>query len=119
MTPKRDRVAQLVRARIERGDYADGQHLVQSELAAQCGVTRHVVWYALADLQDEGFVSPVRLAGQDRYLANALHVSRQLQKVLNLAERLDLMEKQVTALCRYLVPTSGRYAAPGTPPRWR
>jgi DNA-binding FadR family transcriptional regulator len=118
MTAKRDRVARLVRARIERGDYADGQHLVQSELAAECGVTRRVVWQALADLQDEGLVSAVRLGGQQRYLANASHLSRQLQQVLNLTKRLNLMEKQVTALCRYLTPSSGRYAAPGTPPRW-
>jgi hypothetical protein len=68
MTVKRERVARQVRARIERGDYADGQPLIQTRLAEEYGVHREVVWYALAGLQ----------------------------RLLSLAERLDLMEKSST-----------------------
>jgi hypothetical protein len=48
-----------------------------------------------------------------RYLVNATHVSRQLQRVLNLAKRLDLMEKKLDAVCLYWLPASGRYVPPG------
>jgi DNA-binding GntR family transcriptional regulator len=67
MTPKRDRVAKAVRARIEHGDYADGQHLIQDKLAAEYCVNRDVVWFALGQLQKERFTSLV----SHRYLVNA------------------------------------------------
>jgi DNA-binding GntR family transcriptional regulator len=90
MTPKRDRVAKAVRARIERGDYADGQHLIQDKLAAEYGVDRQVVWYALARLEEEGFTSLV----SNRYLVNATYVSRQLQRVLNRLDDLEHMARR-------------------------
>lgn len=86
MTPKRERVARGVRAAIEHGEYADGQPLIQQRLASEYGVTRDVVWWALADLEKDGWVSFT----DKRYLVNATHVTRQLQRVLNFAERLDL-----------------------------
>jgi DNA-binding GntR family transcriptional regulator len=114
VTAKRDRVARQVRARIERGEYADGQPLIQSRLAAEYGVNRAVVWRALAALRREGWVA---LAG-NRYVANATHLSRQLQRVLTLAERVDLMEKKLDALCRYLLPPAGPHAPPGVTYPW-
>jgi hypothetical protein len=48
-------------------------------------VNREVVWFALARLESEGFTSLV----SNRYLVNATHVSRQLQRVLS---RLDDVE---------------------------
>jgi DNA-binding GntR family transcriptional regulator len=112
---KRERVARQVRARIERGDYADGQPLIQARLAQEYGVHREVVWFALAALRHEGWVA---FAG-NRYLVNATHASRQLQRLLSLAERLDLMEKKLDALCRYLLPPAGRYAPPGVTDPWQ
>ena len=100
MPPKRERVARGVRAAIERGEYADEQPLIQQRLASEYGVHRDVVWMALADLEENGWVSYTN----NRYLVNATHVSRQLQRVLNLAKRLDLMEKKLDAVCRYLLP---------------
>jgi DNA-binding GntR family transcriptional regulator len=88
MTPKRDRVARIVRARIERGDFPDGHHLVQDRLAAEYGVNRDVVWYALAALQREGLVSLV----DNRYVVNASHAARQLEGVI---QRLDDIERLV------------------------
>jgi DNA-binding GntR family transcriptional regulator len=85
-SPEARRVARLVRTRIERGDYTDGHLLVQERLAAEFGAGRSVVWRALAELRDEGFVSVVRLSGQDHYLVNATHVSRQVQRLLNSIE---------------------------------
>jgi len=115
MTVKRERVAAQVRARIERGDYADGQPLIQTRLAAEYGVHREVVWNALAALRKEGWVT---FAG-NRYLVNATHASRQLQRVLSLAERLDRMEKKLDAMCRYLLPSTGRYTPPGVTDLWQ
>jgi len=106
MTLKRERVANGVRAAIERGEYADGQPLVRQRLASEYGVHRDVVWQALADLEEDGWVS---LANK-RYLVNATHLSRQLQRAVNVAKRLDRMEKQLDGLCRYLLPASGKYA---------
>jgi DNA-binding GntR family transcriptional regulator len=93
MSLKRERVARGVRAAIERGEYADGQHLIQQRLASEYGVHRGVVWSALADLKEDGWVSYTNR----RYLVNATHVSRQVQPVLNFAKRLDLMEKKLDA----------------------
>jgi len=115
MTVKRERVAAQVRARIERGDYADGQPLIQARLAAEFGVHREVVRYALAALRREGWVAFVG----SRYLVNATHASRQLQRLLSLAERLDLMEKKLDAMCRYLLPSTGRYVPPGVTYPWQ
>ena len=89
---KAQRVARLVRARIERGGYPDGHRLVQDRLAAEFGVGRSVVWQALAELQDDGLVSRVRLSGQPRYLVNATHASRQVQRLLNWLERRRSLE---------------------------
>jgi DNA-binding GntR family transcriptional regulator len=114
VSAKRDHVARQVRARIERGEYADGQPLVQTRLAAEYGVHRDVVWQALADLRQEGWVA---YAGS-RYLVNATHLSRQLQRVLAHAERAGLMEKKIDALCRYLLPPTGPYAPPGVTYPW-
>jgi hypothetical protein len=33
-------------------------------------------------------------------------------------ERLTQLERKVDALCRYLLPPTGRYAAPDVPPVW-
>ena len=115
MPPKRERVARGVRAAIERGEYADEQPLIQQRLASEYGVHRDVVWMALADLEEDGWVSYTN----NRYLVNATHVSRQLQRVLNLAKRLDLMEKKLDAVCRYLLPASGKYAPPGVLSLWQ
>jgi DNA-binding GntR family transcriptional regulator len=43
MTTKRERVTRSMRAAILRGNYADGQHLNQADLAAKYGVDRSVV----------------------------------------------------------------------------
>jgi len=43
----------------------------------------------------------------------------QLQRGPSLAERLDLMEKKLDALCRYLLPAHGRYAPPGVTYPWQ
>jgi DNA-binding GntR family transcriptional regulator len=109
MSLKSERVARGVRTAIERGEYADGQHLIQQRLASEYGVHRGVVWSALNDLKEDGWASYTN----HRYFANATHVSRQLQRVLNLAQRLDLMEKKLDAVCRYWLPSSGTYAPPG------
>jgi DNA-binding FadR family transcriptional regulator len=109
MSLKSERVARGVRAAIERGEYADGQHLIQQRLASEYGVHRGVVWSALNDLKEDGWASYTN----HRYLVNATHASRQLQRVLNLAKRLDLMEKKLDAVCLYWLPSSGRYAPPG------
>jgi DNA-binding GntR family transcriptional regulator len=100
MTPKRDRVARTVRARIERGDYPDGHHLSQAQLAAEFGVTRHVIWPALAALQDEGLVSIV----DNRFLVNASHVARQLQGII---QRLDDIERLVRVIGRERLTREG------------
>ena len=79
-------MARELRARIERGDYPDGHHLVQYRLAAELGVACDTVWRALGDLQDDGLVSLVGFRGQKRYLVNATHISRQVQRLLNRLE---------------------------------
>jgi DNA-binding GntR family transcriptional regulator len=56
-SPKREFVARIMRARIARGDYPDGHSLSQAQLAAEFGVTRHVIWPALATLQKEGLAT--------------------------------------------------------------
>ena len=33
-------------------------------------------------------------------------------------ERLTQLERKVDALCRYLLPSTGQYAAPNVPPVW-
>jgi DNA-binding GntR family transcriptional regulator len=114
MTPKRERVACGVRAAIEHGQYTDGQHLIPQRLASEYGVTRDVIWRALDELEKDGWVSFTN----KRYLVNANHVTRQLQRALNFAERLDLMEKKLDALCWCLLPASGKYAPPGVRPLW-
>src|ERR1700692_3013331 len=86
--PKRDRVAKGVRAAIESGYYADGQLLSQERLAAEYGVDRGTVWNALAVLRHEGLTSLVA----NRYVVNANHVSRNLERVLS---RLDDIEQLV------------------------
>ena len=94
--PKARHVARLVRERIEAGGYPDGHHLVQGRLAAEFGVGRPVVWQALAELRDDGLVSRVMLSGQPRYLVNATHASRQVQRLLNWLEHrrsLDLSDQ--------------------------
>jgi DNA-binding GntR family transcriptional regulator len=87
MTTKRERVTRGMRAAILRGDYADGQHLNQEKLAAEYGVDRSVVWFALAALQDEGHVSG---DARRRFHVNADYVTRRLQLILN---RLDHVER--------------------------
>jgi DNA-binding GntR family transcriptional regulator len=86
-TPKRERVARGIRAAILRGDYADGCALSQGKLAAGYGVSRHVVWSALAALECEGHVSR---GARNRFHANASYASRQLQLTRN---RLELVER--------------------------
>jgi DNA-binding GntR family transcriptional regulator len=84
--------SQGVRARIERGDYADGQHLIQEKLPAECGVNRDVVWYALARLRKEGFTSLV----SGRYVVDATNLSRQL-----VLSRLDDVEHVARRAARW------------------
>lgn len=97
-TAKRSRVARGVRAAILRGEYADGDHLNQGRLAAEYGVNRQVVWFALAALKDEGYVST---DARKRYRANASYVTHQLQLTLN---KLDRVEWLVRSLCSKATP---------------
>jgi DNA-binding GntR family transcriptional regulator len=88
---KRDFVARGIRAAIVRGDYADGFVLSQDKLAAEYGVSRQVVWNALAALEREGHVSSDR----HRFHVNASYVSPQLQLMRN---RLELVERYTSRL---------------------
>ncbi len=117
-TAKQERVAGRIRADIQNGAYADGESVNQSEMAAECGVHRCVVSSALYHLQDEGWVTYTEVNGQRRFVANVSHVSRQLQRVLVLVERLDIMARQLDGLCRYLLPSRGPYSAPYLPSKW-
>jgi DNA-binding FadR family transcriptional regulator len=74
VTAKHDRVARLVRARIERGEFPDGHHLVQGKLAAEYGVHRDVVWQALSALADRGadVGTPVTASGDWQAVRDAV-----------------------------------------------
>jgi DNA-binding GntR family transcriptional regulator len=89
-TPKREHVARALRAAILRGDYADGFALSQDKLAAEYGVNRQVVSYALSALEREGHVSSDE---RHRFHVNASYVSRQLQLTRN---GLQLVERYMS-----------------------
>ncbi|MFE6996142.1 GntR family transcriptional regulator [Microbacterium sp. NPDC057659] len=61
--PMRDIVAEEIRAQIFDGRLADGERLVERELAEQFGVSRHPVREALRVLQREGLVDSLESRG--------------------------------------------------------
>jgi DNA-binding GntR family transcriptional regulator len=65
-----------MRAAILRGDYADGQHVNQADLATKYSVDRSVIWRVLVGLENEGYVSRDT---ERRFHVNAGYLSRQLQ----------------------------------------
>ena len=54
--PKRIRLARILRARIQRGDFSDGQYLSRVKLAAEYDVSPNTVLYALSMLHGNGYV---------------------------------------------------------------
>ena len=78
----RERVAQEVRTAILRGDLEPGSRVTESDLAAQLGVPRQPVRYALQLLEREGLVHSepnrmARVAPLDRRVISDVYVFRE------------------------------------------
>jgi DNA-binding transcriptional MocR family regulator len=58
--PKRIKLARILRVRIQRGDFKNGQYLGRIELAAEYGVSPNTVFYALSALSVNGYVEAER-----------------------------------------------------------
>jgi hypothetical protein len=54
--PKRIKLARILRARIQRGDFKDGQYISRIELAAEYDVSPNTAFYALSALSAGGYV---------------------------------------------------------------
>jgi DNA-binding transcriptional MocR family regulator len=54
--PKRIKLARILRVRIQRGDFSNGQYLSRIELAAEYGVSPNTAFYALSALSVNGYV---------------------------------------------------------------
>lgn len=88
-------MTRLLRGAILRGDYADGQHVSQEQLAAQCDVNRSVIWQALTALEDEGYLS---VDGRHRFHVNASYLTQRLQLTLNKLERVERLASRAIVL---------------------
>jgi DNA-binding GntR family transcriptional regulator len=54
--PKPIKLARILRARIQRGDFSNGHYLSRIKLAAEYDVSPNTVFYALSALYDNGYV---------------------------------------------------------------
>jgi hypothetical protein len=55
--PKRIKLARILRVRIQRGDFKNGQYLSRIELAAEYDISPNTAFYALSALYVNGYMS--------------------------------------------------------------